>query len=387
MHIEVWSKMADLKNITWDDLRKYFDFVKEVFEQPEALKSLLDHYSSDDGKQELAGLKQDWNENQFRQVVFSGMGSSLFAGHIAVHALRSHGIPCTLIDSGELLYHGFVDQARSTLFILTSQSGESIEIVKLLEKIPAGDTGNVVWGISNSEGSTLAKKAVKCLFLKAGTEKSVTSKTFCNTLVLMHLFSRIISVKNLDAVERAIESTITNIQELIAAIERSLGTKKQLGDKMVQFVGENAHAMEIVARGTSLASAEQMGLNIKEMNKIPAEALSAGQFRHGPIEMIDKNFRAIILISDDRSRSLNEDLAWNITHRWGGGKAIVITNQISRKLDGEPRVMQIVHDVKDPFLAPVMEIIIVQLFMIKLATANEVEPGVFRYSSKITKEG
>ncbi|MFX0099195.1 MAG: SIS domain-containing protein [Candidatus Hodarchaeota archaeon] len=379
--------MARLRDYTWADLKNHFDFVREVFEQPDALKSLLDHYMGVNGKRELIELKEIWEKKNFNHVIFSGMGSSLFAGRIATLKLQSRGVPCSLTDSGELLYHGSLHKIKSTLFILTSQSGESIEIVKMLEKIPVEDTGNMVWGITNTEGSILARKARKCLLLKAGDEKSVTSKTFCNSLVLMHLLSKVLATSNINDLNSALKTAFIEIKDLIDAVEKLLDNNEKLGDRIVDFIEKDARAIEIIARGTSLASAEQMGLNIKETNKIPAEALSAGQFRHGPIEMIDKNFRSIILISDYKTRELDEEMAWNITHRWGGGKTVVITNKKSEKLEGEPRIMQIVHDIKNPFLAPVMEIIIVQLLMIKLASENDIEPGVFRYSSKITKEG
>jgi fructoselysine-6-P-deglycase FrlB-like protein len=105
------------------------------------------------------------------------------------------------------------------------------------------------------------------------------------------------------------------------------------------------------------------------------------------IEAVTNDFRCFILAGDSITMDLHEDLAWSISHAWGGGKVVIITNKQLTRLEGEPLILPVVHDIENRFLAPVMEILILQLFMVRMAAENNVPPGVFRYSSKITHDG
>ncbi|MHA1791397.1 MAG: SIS domain-containing protein [Promethearchaeota archaeon] len=377
---------------TWDDLREKFTFVREIFDQPDAMEDLLAYYVSDTGKKGLLEIWSDWKDSRVDKVIVTGMGSSLFAGYILAMMLNQSGVFSIPIDTGELYqYHlpTTIDPDRDgrTLFILTSQSGESAEIIKLLRMLSRSRPGVKVWGITNTKESTLAREASKCLFLNAGKETSVTSKTFCNSILLMYVIGSVLKCEREEDINTFLNALQDEIGTLTKHIRNILEKNLDLGEKLVDFIGPDASFISIVGRGTSLASANQAGLNIKETNKIAAESLSGGQFRHGPIEMINKDFRCFLLISDDQARELSEKLAWNISHKWGGGKVVVITNKSSAFLEGEQRILEIVHPVENPYLAPIMEIIVIQLFMVKHALLNEIEPGVFQYSSKITKDG
>ncbi|MHA1683700.1 MAG: SIS domain-containing protein [Promethearchaeota archaeon] len=379
---------------SWKDLKEKFSFIKEILDQPRALREVVTYYASGPGWDGLIAARDAWTMSEYRRVVITGMGSSLFAGRLLSLILNAGGIPCQLIDAGELLYYqvnGDLDYHEQPggkqLFILVSQSGESAEILKLLGTIPNTNPGADIWGVTNTENSPLHERVGTCFFLKAGAETSVTSKTYLNSLLFMYLLGRVLVSRTMDEATGFFRTFQDEVKELAGSAEKLLDRGLELGKKMVEFLGKDVPFISVIARGTSLATAEQAGLNIKETDKIPCEAISAGQFRHGPIEMIDINFRSILLISDEVSRELNEQVAWDISHAWGGGRVIVITNKISTRLEGEPRIFQICHEITNPYLASVMEIIIIQLFMVQLALENDIEPGVFKYTSKVTKDG
>nr|MDO8085337.1 SIS domain-containing protein [Candidatus Sigynarchaeum springense] len=386
--------MPSITDYTWDQLKAEFSFVNDVFAQPAAIESFVNFYTGAEGRAALLGFKEEWDTAAYASVIVTGMGSSLFAAHQAELLFQHAGIPCSAIDAGELLYYAFSQEARpddkgrgKRLYILVSQSGESAEIAKIVgiiaEKYP--DAG--LWGITNTPNSTLARKAKRAAYLHAGTELSVTAKTFSNTLLLMYLLPRVLlSGSNADAAAY-MDLFTREARDLVKDLDHLLSEQSGLGDKMVTFMGKEARHIEVIARGTSLASAQQAALNIKETNKIPAEAITGGQFRHGPIEIVNKDFRCFVLASDDGTRALSEDLAWKITHKWGGGKVIFVTNKRVINFEGESRLLPVVHGITNPYLAPVMEIAIIQLFMVRLAAACNIGPGVFKYTSKITKDG
>jgi len=384
----------DISGYSWEQLRSEFSFVNDVFDEPDAIKQFLNYYTSTEGKDLLLQLNKEWNETRYRNVIITGMGSSLFAGHIATMIFQASGISCAMIDAGELLYYGLgsdesmqePDDAK-TLFILTSQSGESAEVAKLLDEIPVKRPGATIWGITNTEGSSLATKSHRAIFLKAGEERSVTAKTFLNTLLIMYLLPRILIATSESEIDGFLETFFDEVQGIADDLDFLFSEKLDLAEKIVNFFGKDTKFVEIIARGTSLATAQQAALNIKETDKIASEAISGGQFRHGPIELVTKDFCSICLASDDETRELVEDACYNITHAWGGGKVLFITNKQSEKLEGDARLIPVVHNCMNPFLAPVMEIAIIQLFMIKLAATNNIGPGIFKYTTKVTKIG
>ncbi len=386
--------MPDITAYTWDQLKAEFSFVADVFQQPAAIESLVQFYTGADGKAALLGFKEEWDKTAYTSVVIAGMGSSLFAGHQAEMLFQQAGIPCNVIDAGELLYYAIspgvatgTSNLGKPLYILISQSGESAEVVKAIDTIAGKHQGAGLWSITNTAGSTLAKKAKRVAYLHAGKELSVTAKTFSNTLLLMYLLPRVLLSSFKADAAACIDGFATEARTLARDLDHLFSEQAELGDKMVAFLGKDVRHVEVIARGTSQASAQQAALNIKETNKIPAEAISGGQFRHGPIEIVNKDFRCFVLTCDDGTRSLAEDVAWNVTHKWGGGKAIFVTNKRVAKFEGESRLLPVVHGITNPYLAPVMEIAVIQLFMARLAAACNIGPGVFKYTSKITKDG
>jgi glucosamine--fructose-6-phosphate aminotransferase (isomerizing) len=392
MHRE--NTMPDITSYSWDQLKAEFSFVADMFDQPAAITSFVQFHTGADGRAALLEFKAEWDVAAYTGVVITGMGSSLFAGYQAAMLFQQAGIPCNVIDAGELLYYTLSKDAPVTnpdrwkpLYILVSQSGESAEIVKIVDLIAGKHQDAGLWSITNTVGSTLARKAKRTALLHAGKELSVTAKTFSNTLLLMYLLPRVLLSRSNAEATACIDAFASEARGLARDLDHLFSEQPEIGDKMVSFLGKDSKHIEVIARGTSQASAQQAALNIKETNKIPAEAITGGQFRHGPLEIVNKDFRCFILTSDDATSAHAEDLAWNITHKWGGGKVVFISSKRIAKFEGESRLLPIVHGITNPYLAPVMEIAIIQLFMARLAAACNIGPGVFKYTSKITKDG
>jgi glucosamine--fructose-6-phosphate aminotransferase (isomerizing) len=382
--------VKELDKYTWDQLADEYPYVNELLCQPAAIKDFIEFYSSSAGRDALYAARQDWETHRFSGVILAGMGSSMFACRVLDMVLCNSGIQVSHYDAGELLYYrsGQISCYSNPLYIFMSQSGESIEIVKLLSKIPESRPGSIIWGITNTEESTLATGVPRCFFLHAGPESSVTSKTFCNSLLLAYLLGNVLVAGSEGEVDGVVESLAAGVDDLVKELDHLLDKPTiAIGDRIAGFIGKDAKFIQLVARGASLATAEQVALNIKEMDKIPAEAMSGGQFRHGPVEMVTKDARVLLLASDDATREISEGQAYDVAHRFGGGKIVYVSNKRCDKLEGDPRILPVIHNIVDPFLAPIIEFVICQLFMVRFACVNRIEPGVFRYVTKITKEG
>src|SRR5665811_676933 len=104
----------------------------------------------------LEKVSSIWEQGKFNEVIFTGMGSSYFAPHTAGCVLSQNGIASTNVNAGELLHYHLPVLREKALITCISQSGESYEVVKILEKISNDRT---IIGITNEEKSTLAQKS------------------------------------------------------------------------------------------------------------------------------------------------------------------------------------------------------------------------------------
>ncbi len=128
--------------------------MEEVLDQPRALADVRKYYTSP-GAIPFSTLRRvvtHWPPT----VVFTGMGSSLFAAYPAQAFLTSVGIRALVWETAELLHHHLRILKTDTLLVIVSQSGETVEVTRLLKHLPKR-VG--VLGVVNVESSTLGRRA------------------------------------------------------------------------------------------------------------------------------------------------------------------------------------------------------------------------------------
>ena len=178
-----------------------------------------------------------------------------------------------------------------------------------------------IWAITNNPDSTLGKFAGCKLLLQAGTETAATTKTYVTTILVSWLLATAI-IQEPNFSDRMREMMKKNV----GFIEEFMKTGEESGKKMADFLGD-LNRISCIGRGTSIATAQQAALNFKEIPKIGSEALTGSMFVHGSIELIDKDFRAVVIENNPVTTELNIKMVKNILTKWGGGNCIVITNQ------------------------------------------------------------
>ncbi len=367
------------------------DFLKEILSQPQALLETYEYILTQ--KTQIQELKNELKKRNISRIIFTGMGSSFFCAYIPYYFLNKNGICSEMRETGEFLFYSF-PKAKSEYFkniavVFISQSGESGEIVQLLSKIKTHKFPPLTIGITNSPKSTLAN-SVDFLFLtKAGEEKSVTSKTYTATLLLLYILSHSLAEdESNEAIKIEIKSLISEIQKFLESEEKIDIFYKNL----LSFYGSNIDCLQILARGPSLATAYQAALNYKEIVKGYSEAISCSTFNHGCIECLNSNSKLIIISSDEENFLLNIHLIKNMTKKWDFGRILHVSNfEIDQDPDylmltRSPKFIQFKHAILNPFLSPIMEIVIIQLFFYKLAEKKGFVPGEFKFTQKVTKE-
>jgi len=334
-------------------------FLSDVANQPDALRDLVNFYRKDGQK-----LLHKWVEmaREHRRVVFSGMGTSKFAPEMVIQSMGISGVDAVTIDSSELLHY---PKPIKGLFVLVSQSGESIETRKLLDIFP----DETVVSVTNDEGSTIAKASKLVLPMHAGHENSIASKTYINTLGVLYLMAKALDGQ--------------------AAIDKALDELSHVADVMGQYDADGveraadmfakANVVHMIGRGPSMVAARQATLTFMEGCDTPATPLVGGQFRHGPFELVGPKHYCMMFIPYGKTYELLKSMAIEVAEK--GSHVVVITD---RKFDVPgTSIVLVVPEVGE------------ELFALAAAATHEVMleaiarrfnkiPGDYIYGSKVT---
>jgi len=368
-------------------------FLKEIKSQPQALRDTF-NYIVGEGKPQFLKLRDFIKKGGITKLIFTGMGSSFISSYLPYYILNQYGIAVEMREAGEFLFNTFprIKQNcfKDTGIIIISQSGESGEVRELLRDINSIPIENkpLTIGMTNNADSYLAYMTELQIYMNFDKEVSVTSISYVCTLLLLYTMAKtIIGEFFTDETENQ------RVEDLLTEIESLLKDQKQINklwkDILTPF-GDEIEFLEILSRGSSLTTAHQAALNFKEIVKSYSEASSISTFRHGGIESLKDTTSLIILSSDKENLNLNVPFIDNIVNKWTFGKILHITNQDFdkelKKLHDNPKIITYKHKIKDPYLASIMEIIILQLLFYKMAEKKGIEPGALKYSQKITND-
>lgn len=345
-------------------------FLAEIMEQPEAVEATLSYYLSDRGKRELKNIRQMLEKERPEQIIFTGMGSSYFASYAASYLFNSMGIRSYAMNSSELLYYHFPVIGRKTAVVCVSQSGESFEVVRLLEKLPKDI---LCIGVSNEAKSSLSMRAVTVLRSRAGREEMTSTKTYTTITLVMFILGWYLG----DAWGR---EKVRQIRRMCAGMEKMLNRREKLIDDVKGFLGK-VDFIQFIGRGPAFSTAVQSELMFKEAAKVAAAGTLGGEFRHGPMEMVGASFKSVLFAAEGKTYSQSIKMARDIGKYHG--KVVLISNKASLGANDE-NVKTIAIDQPDEYLFSIQSIIPVQLLVNALALTNGHEPGRFLHGGKVT---
>ena len=348
--------------------------LEEVFQQPAALSGLRKYYSSPGAipARGIRKLARRWPP----VVVFTGMGSSLFAAYPAQAYLTGLGIRALVWETAELLHHHLRFLGPDTLLVAVSQSGETVEITRLLDRLPKK---MCVLGVVNVEASTLARRSALMLPMMAGQQSTVSTKTYmCSVAVLMYL-AVAIAGESVQALTRALMGSIE-------AQERILDDAEAITAPTVEFFDDPAYTA-LMSRGPDLATVYQGALTLKEVVRIGAEAISAAQFRHGPIEIVNPAHRYLIFARQchrgprTRTAKFLVRLAQDICDH--NGRVLLLTDL---PVEAATNIRLIPVETARLGLGTLVDTLHIQLMAHELALRAGLEPGKFWIADEVTRE-
>ncbi len=221
-------------------------------------------------------------------------GSSYYAALYGKYVIEQIArLPVEVDRASEFLYRNPVLNKAPVLLI--SQSGETADTLAALKM--AKQSGSPVWSLCNVKNSFLDRSCVSRMYMQAGVEKAVAStKAFSATVLVLLLMALTLAKekKHLDRKEEA------HWVSLLKALPSQF--KKILSDKEI-FISSAAYlksfkGLMYLARGLFYPLSLEGALKIKELTYQPVEAYPAGEMKHGPLALVDKNTALVALVPD-----------------------------------------------------------------------------------------
>jgi len=266
-------------------------FLKDILRQPAELQRTLDLFSGG-GRPKLEEAASAIHAA--RHVFITGIGASWHAAMNVAALFELGGRPIYLRDASELLHFAKIPSG-STIIIL-SRSGRSIEIVRLLEK--ARNSGATVVGITNAPEGSLARESHTAIVTPVERDHGISVNTY-STLGLSAGLVAAATLGNLDsALIKSLSHAMQKSADMIQPWRKQIENSKWF---------EPAAPYYFLARGSSLGTCHEARLLWEEGVKLPASAMSMGNFRHGPQEIVTQGLRVGMWI--DSSFMREEDLA------------------------------------------------------------------------------
>lgn len=337
-------------------------YVNDILHQPDAIRDTLSSFAGQ-SFDEIRRFAKRLSAGVLKRVLLTGMGSSYHALHPLRLALIAHGFCTEMFETSELIHYATRLLTRDTLVVVISQSGQSVEILQLLEKAHGKST---IIGVTNTSGSPLASKSDAVLLTRAGNEHTVSCKTYMSTLVATALLGDLLT-------GQGHEMTLSTLAAAATESARYLSH----WEEYVEFAGQQVQGVRhliLAGRGTSLSTTGTGGLIIKESAHFHAEGMSSASFRHGPLDMVSLDMLVLIFAGVRTTLQLNINLAVDV--RKSGGRAELIRMAEKESLFNLP----IVPDV----CLPLLELLPIQMISLALALQSDHNPGEFKHGKKIT---
>jgi len=335
-------------------------YLSDLLDQPRALEATLDSLRKSAIFDRIA---QVCRADRFQRVVLTGMGSSYFGLHPLCTELAAFGWTPMMLETSELIHYYPRLLTPSTLVVAVSQSGKSVETVRLLEL--NAHKARVI-GVTNHADSPLGTQADFAVLTAAGEEFSVSCKTYVAGLIALAVLAAALCESDRVARFRELEAAP-------AAVDEYLRNWKAHTNEFAELLHGTEHLF-LVGRGPSLAAAQTGALIIKESDHFHAEGMSSAAFRHGPFEMLQPGMLVGVFLGNAKTQALNEGMVQDISRT--SARAVSFGPGASQTACRLPEVLEV--------LRPIVEILPIQMMTLALATLAGREPGRFERATKVT---
>ncbi|MDQ7003776.1 MAG: glutamine--fructose-6-phosphate transaminase (isomerizing) [Ghiorsea sp.] len=374
--IQVFDPAGNPVDIAWEPMPEMvaasskgdYDhyMLKEIHEQPRVFSEILHAYASDGQNIHFPQAAFIENNPLPSRIIIVACGTSYHAALTARYWLERYlKIPVEVDVASEFRYRDPVI-GHNTWFITLSQSGETADTLEALRLFKRQTPQNKTLVFCNVASSSMVRESDGVIELYAGPEIGVAStKAYTAQLLALALFSlKLATDHNAMPKHEAAE----HIQQLFSSIEGTQGLLNEptVFDKLTPLFA-TAHGALFLGRGPCFPLALEGALKLKEISYLHAEGYAAGEMKHGPIALIDKNLPVVVLAL--RQYHLDKVISNLHEVQARGARVILVTDMTKEECPNN--VDAIIHIPEgDFFSAPLLASIPLQYLAYNVARAK-----------------
>ena len=357
-----------VQNVPWDPISAekgtYRHFMqKEIHEQVRSLSdTMVGRVDFDNYRITLPDLNCSQEKAQsIQKIMITACGTAAYAGMVGKVLLEKIArIPTEVIIASEFRYADpIVDE--NTIVLAISQSGETADTLAAMDE--GRKRQATIWAIVNAIGSQAMRVADGFISMQVGPEIGVAStKAFTAPIVNLYMLAVYLAdLRGTLSKTRRIE-LVRDMLRVPSLAEKALAHEDEIVAVAEQY--KHIRSALYLGRGINMPIAYEGALKLKEITYIHAEGYPAGEMKHGPIALVDKDLPVVALATQD---AWYEKMVSQIEQaKARSGKVIAVATE------GDELVPSITDAVfwtpKTPWLlSPVINVIPLQLFAYHIA--------------------
>lgn len=351
--------------------------LKEISEQPKViLDTIRGRLETEDGLAHLGGFKEvEVRLRMIQKLTIVGCGSAIYSGKVGEYMIEEYaGIPVECEFASEFRYRKPVLD-NQTAVLAVSQSGETADTLAAIRE--AKRKGILALGMVNAVGSTIARETDAGIYNHAGPEIGVAStKAFISQVTAFALITLFLGRQR-----QMSQATGTRIAEelklLPEKISQILNHQKDI--EVIAKKYANYNNFLYLGRKYNAPIAYEGALKLKEISYIHAEGYPAGEMKHGPIALLDKNFPVVAIAPKDSVYEKMKSAIEEVKAR----SAPVLALTTEGNIEMEKLADDVLYIPKTlEMLTPILSIIPLQLFAYFIAVSKGYDPDKPRNLAK-----
>jgi glutamine---fructose-6-phosphate transaminase (isomerizing) len=267
--------------------------LKEIYEQPLAIKQTLEGRTGLDGRLALDELRMSEDElREVDKVFVVACGTAYHAGLVAKYAIEHWTrLPVEIEMASEFRYRDPVLD-RNTLVIAISQSGETADTLAATRY--ARRQRARVLTVCNTVGASIPRESDAVLYTRAGPEVCVAAtKTFAAQILAMYLVALYLGQVRGTMFPDEIATVVEELDQVPAKIQTCLDRAGEVRAVAEKYA--SAGTFLFLGRHVGYPMALEGALKLKEISYIHAEGYPAGELKHGPIALIEDGIPVVVV--------------------------------------------------------------------------------------------
>ena len=346
--------------------------LKEIYEQPETVKTLLKMMDESEFIDRFLGYVEEAD-----QVYLVGSGSSYNACVSGAYYFNKIAhIPVTPVIAGS-----FVDSfgnaiTEKSAIICVSQSGETKDVINVVNYCRKTEKGKIL-AVLNVLGSTLMLSSEAYLPLACNLEVSVpATKTFLNQVVLLLYLALRIGERKNTLSKRKINDIKREVEKLPELLNKTIKITKKECEKLAKKLVD-VEDIYCLGYGLCYGITLEGALKIKEITYAHCEGMYSSEFKHGPLAIINENYPVIYA-------TMPEDAHMIISHMnevsCRGGRVITIAEECKSLRENSTDYIPV--PTTTSLIAPILNIVPLQLLAYYWSVNKGINPDFPRNLSK-----